>query len=180
MLGIKHLKSQRSWENLSPNHHAFAHQLQTLRTDWMHGGSWNLLCPQAAAPTPSWSAECKALALTSCFSWYHERCVLCRCCWRITFCLLLGQRTLSVSDGEEFVDVRYVSMGKKWTFLRGESTLCLVHSAFLVLMGENRPWGLSAGIRGLPGAMKKGYETKMNLNGTLSHSPWKTIYKAKI
>lgn len=106
---------------------------------------------------------------------------------RIKFYLLLGQRIVSVSDGEEFVDVRYVSMGTKWTFVSGESMLCLVHLGFLVVIEESRTWGLSAGTRGLPGAMKKGYETKMNLNmlkcllnGTLSHSPWKTTYKIKI
>lgn len=49
------------------------------------------------------------------------------------------KRIVSVSEGEEFVNVRYVSMWKKWIFVSGESMLRLVHSAFLVVMGENRP-----------------------------------------
>lgn len=57
---------------------------------------------------------------------------------RIKFYLLLGQRIVSVSDGEEFVDVRYVSMGKKLTFVSGETMLCLVPLGFLVVIGESR------------------------------------------
>lgn len=45
------------------------------------------------------------------------------------------------------------------------SLLCLLHLGFVVVPGESRPWGLSAGTRALPGAAKKGCkETKMNLN----------------
>lgn len=57
---------------------------------------------------------------------------------RIKFCLLLGQRIVSVSDGKEFVDARYAPGGEK--FVSGESVLCLVHLGFLVMMiGESRP-----------------------------------------
>lgn len=42
--------------------------------------------------------------------------------------------------------------------------VCLLHLGSVVMAGESRPWGLSAYPRALPGAVKKGCETKMNLN----------------
>lgn len=60
--------------------------------------------------------------------------------------------------------------------------VCLLHLSLVVVVGESRPWALSAGPRALPRAVKKGCETKMNLNvskSLLECHPGK-LYKAKM
>lgn len=120
-------------EPKSPNH--LACQVQTWRMGWPRGRDRNR-CAHQHQPSPLPGAQHKALALMGCFSLYGELGSL--------YTLLEDQILPAAMPKDSLrqwgIYGRYVSMGKKCPWEQW-AHVGLIHSCFLVVMGEAEPGG---------------------------------------